>query len=84
MASCIDCGNPTGGKRCKTCHGRFLAEQALDETAARDAELLQMVDVEGVSGTRIAARFGISRARASQKIAQARERTRRREAGKVR
>jgi DNA-directed RNA polymerase specialized sigma24 family protein len=72
---CIDCGRATaGGLRCKSCHGLYVARQALVETAEVDRTILAMVDEEHLTGQRIAARLGISRVRARQKIVRARER----------
>jgi predicted DNA-binding protein (UPF0251 family) len=75
---CIDCGSPTGGLRCRPCNGQEQSRLALRETEAADRELLHLVDVEGLKGTRLAVRLGISKSRAYLKIAEAREREARR------
>jgi predicted DNA-binding protein (UPF0251 family) len=71
---CIDCGNESTGLRCKVCHGKYIAERALAETAVRDAQVLDMVDREHLSGQRLADRLGISRTRTRKLIARARQR----------
>lgn len=78
--TCIDCGKPAGGLRCKACHGKFIAAQALAATASRDAEVLTMVDDEKLSGQRLASRLGVSRTRARTMIRNARNREARRKA----
>jgi hypothetical protein len=75
---CIDCGRVASGLRCKDCHGKFIARQALLETAKRDAAVLQMVGEEHLSGQRLADRLGVSRTRARQLIRAAERRTERR------
>lgn len=78
---CIDCGvTPTGGLRCRKCHGRFEAEQAAVALADQDDQILQMRDVEKLSERRIGERMGWSRAWARQKIAAARRRLKVRQA----
>jgi predicted DNA-binding protein (UPF0251 family) len=72
---CIDCGNPTGGLRCKPCHGAFLRQESLRATEQSDAELLAMVDGESLSYQRLADRLGVSKQAASQRVKGARRRT---------
>lgn len=74
MGSCIDCGNPTGGLRCRPCADRVRRADALADTAGADYELLRLVDTEGVTPARIAIRYGVSRTRAYIKIREARQR----------
>ena len=72
---CIDCGAPTsGGLRDKKCHGAMMARMALQETAERDHQLLTMLRTEGLNGQRLAARLGISKTRARERIRTAEER----------
>ncbi|HEY6568566.1 MAG TPA: hypothetical protein VI341_13705 [Actinomycetota bacterium] len=78
MSSCVDCGRPTGGIRCRPCNGRLIAATALAQMADADRELLRQVDEEGLDGGRLAIRLGVSRTRAYKKIAEARAREARR------
>ena len=73
---CVDCGKVTlsGGLRCRSCHGDYMRRLALEETAAYDRRLLEEVERDGLNSTRLAARYGISRVRATQKISLARRR----------
>ena len=71
---CIDCGEPSTGLRCRDCHGIEMNRRALAETALRDASILEMVNVEHLSGQRLADRLGVSRPRASRLIKLARKR----------
>jgi hypothetical protein len=71
---CLDCGKATaGGIRCKLCHGAFIAQKALDETAATDSTILGLVK-DGLTVRQIAGQLGVSAARAHQKIQIARAR----------
>jgi predicted DNA-binding protein (UPF0251 family) len=76
LATCIDCGKPIGdgSLRCIEDRGRHLKAESLVATAASDREILAMVDTEGLNGTRVAARLGISRVRARERIMLARSR----------
>ena len=74
--TCIDCGTETlsGGLRCRKCHGAYMRRLSLEATAGTDRSLLAEVEKEGLNSSRLAARYGISRVRATQKIALARKR----------
>jgi predicted DNA-binding protein (UPF0251 family) len=76
LATCIDCGAEIGdgSTRCVPDRGRWLKAESLRATAEPDREILRMVDEEHLNGTRVAARLGISRVRAGQRIALARSR----------
>lgn len=77
---CADCGNETaGGTRCKTCHGKFLALEALKSTAVQDRQLLHEVTTENLSGWRVAKRRGVTRVRGWQMIKRAKEREEKRQ-----
>lgn len=76
---CVDCGAPTGGLRCKKCHGRELARLALAETAVRDEQVLRLREVDGLTYERIGIRLGITKARAWQLYRQANARRTRRD-----
>ena len=76
---CMDCGvRYTYGLRCRWCHGKYLRNTALAETATRDRELLAMLHQPGgtpLSAQRLSERLGgISRTRVLQKIRKARAR----------
>lgn len=71
---CLDCGKLATGIRCQKDHGAYLRRLSLEETAVADRELLAMLAVEKLSYERIGIRFGVSRTRAHQKVANARRR----------
>jgi len=73
---CLDCGKTTlsGGLRCRACHGELQRRLALAQTADYDRRLLEEVERDRLNGQRLATRYGISRTRATQKIALARRR----------
>ena len=73
---CLDCGAATlsGGTRCRTCHGALMRRRSLEETAESDRRLLAAIEEEGLNSSRLAARYGISRVRAAQKVRLARKR----------
>lgn len=71
---CIDCNEPCAGLRCRAHHTAFLRAQSLAETAEGDRELLDMVERQKLSYSRIAVRLGVSRPRVQQKVANARRR----------
>ncbi len=81
--TCRDCGRPTvTGARCRACHRESVRRDALAETAGRDREVLDMIEGERLTAARLAARLGVSRVWASQKIRLARDRTARRAEGR--
>ena len=71
---CIDCGAPTNGLRCAKDHGAYLKRLALEETRERDGALLERFGKPGMTYRKLADALGISRPRAQQKVARARER----------
>jgi DNA-directed RNA polymerase specialized sigma24 family protein len=58
------------------CHGQYIREQAAEERATFDRELLRLRDEEKLSDARIATRLNISRSRVHAKIRDARRRER--------
>jgi DNA-binding CsgD family transcriptional regulator len=71
--TCADCGQPSHGTRCRTCHGKVERQRGLDATEKRDREVLAMAEA-GVSGRRLATRLGISPAGAGQLLKKAQRR----------
>jgi hypothetical protein len=51
-----------------------MRRQSLEETAEADRRLLGEIEQYGLNSSRLAARYGITRVRASQKISLARRR----------
>lgn len=70
MNTCLDCGAPTMGVRCRKDNGRFIALQAARDMAVEDAELL----ASGITGDRLATRLNITREAAFRRLRRARER----------
>jgi transposase-like protein len=71
--NCSECGKPSHGFRCRSCHGKFERQRGLDFSEKRDREVVGMAD-DGMPGRRIAIRLGVSPARASQLVRIARQR----------
>lgn len=72
--TCLDCGTPTTGDRCRKHHGAWLRIQAAREFEARDREMLRQVAEEGLTPARLAVRHGWSRQYAALQIKKARAR----------
>lgn len=71
---CVDCGAPTNGARCQRhANERKAYVWAMRRTDA-DLELLRLHDAERVSITRLAIRYGVTRARIWQRLRDARRR----------
>lgn len=69
--TCADCGRPSHGYRCNKCHGKLERQRGLDASEKRDREILAMMPI---SGARLAARLGVSPARAGQLLKKVRAR----------
>lgn len=72
---CVDCGAPTAGERCKAHASRQRALYEANRLAVSDRELIGLSEA-GISPTRLAVRYGRSRQRMYQKLADARRRQR--------
>jgi hypothetical protein len=72
--NCIDCGEPTNGVRCRKHANERKALDWAMRTAEQDIELLQLHDGERVSISRLAVRYGRTRARIWQRLRDARRR----------
>lgn len=70
---CIDCGNPTGGIRCKPCNGKQTARVWAESLASQDAALLAEV-AAGLTAQRLAVRMDRSRQWADRTIKKAKRR----------
>lgn len=74
--TCRDCGISISryAERCRMCNVREMARLAAIEHDDDDQELLRLIDVAGLTATRVSRREGISRPAMERKIAKARRR----------
>lgn len=82
---CFDCGNATGGLRCKSCNGKALAREIAERRAQTDSQLLKDAGVgvndyplrfTNIPASSLAVRLNVSRNRVYQLVRDAQRRQR--------